>query len=232
MALPGSYDFARTAWFAGIGGVGRAIGPVTVLEGKAASGIDGTRHWLGRHIREQLPGPAGTIASTLANGDQNAIAEEDAEAMRRSGLAHLLSVSGLHITAVIGAAMLLTLRLLALSPQLAAPFAACSRDACVAMVAGEGRMVRVLATRSSAWLEWDDLVRSCAKADIVVSDRWLPDGCAPKWLKLDRKSLERTGGVSIYLGEAPRIDTVAERVGEHPWASSAEKAKKASRRGE
>src|SRR3546814_11111010 len=39
--------------------------------------------------------------------------------MRRSGLAHLLSISGLHVTAVVGFAMLLTMRLLALSPRLA-----------------------------------------------------------------------------------------------------------------
>ena len=39
----------------------------------------------------------------------------DAEAMRRSGLTHLLSVSGLHIAAAVGFAMLLSLRLLALS---------------------------------------------------------------------------------------------------------------------
>ena len=39
--------------------------------------------------------------------------------MRRSGLTHLLSVSGLHVTAVVGATMLLVLRLLALSPRLA-----------------------------------------------------------------------------------------------------------------
>ena len=37
--------------------------------------------------------------------------------MRRSGLTHLLSVSGLHIAAAVGAAMLLSLRLLALSPS-------------------------------------------------------------------------------------------------------------------
>ena len=42
--------------------------------------------------------------------------------MRRSGLAHLLSVSGLHIAAVVGAAMLLTLKLLALSERLALRF--------------------------------------------------------------------------------------------------------------
>src|SRR3546814_20824145 len=42
--------------------------------------------------------------------------------MRRSGLAHLLSVSGLHVTAVVGAVMLLTLKLLALSHTLALRF--------------------------------------------------------------------------------------------------------------
>uniref|UniRef100_UPI000A442277 ComEC/Rec2 family competence protein n=1 Tax=Sphingomonas sp. CCH9-H8 TaxID=1768772 RepID=UPI000A442277 len=55
----------------------------------------------------------------LVTGDRGAISEEDAEALRRSGLAHLLSVSGLHVTAVVGATMLLVLRLLALSPWLA-----------------------------------------------------------------------------------------------------------------
>lgn len=52
-------------------------------------------------------------------GDRGAIAEADEEAMRRSGLAHLLSISGLHVTAVVGFAMLLTMRLLALNRRLA-----------------------------------------------------------------------------------------------------------------
>ena len=64
-------------------------------------------------------GAEGGIAAALATGDQGGIPEADAEAMRRSGLAHLLSVSGLHLTAVVGAVMLLTLKLLALSPALA-----------------------------------------------------------------------------------------------------------------
>jgi competence protein ComEC len=81
----------------------------------------------------------------------------------------------------------------------------------------------VLATRSSAWLEWDDMVASCARADIAVSDRWLPRGCTPKWLKLDRKALERTGGIAIYLQGKPRVDTVAGEVGLHPWATAGRK---------
>jgi competence protein ComEC len=122
MALPGGHDFARDAWFQGIGGVGRAIGPVEVLEPSRGGGLDALRDRLGRHIRTHLPGASGGVATALATGDQAAIGEEDAEAMRRSGLAHLLSVSGLHIAAVVGAAMLLALKLLAVSERLALRF--------------------------------------------------------------------------------------------------------------
>jgi competence protein ComEC len=520
MVLPGTYDFARDAWFRGIGGVGRSFGPVELLSAGRSRGLDDVRERLGQHIRNRLPGSAGGIATALVTGDQNAVGEDDADAMRRSGLTHLLSVSGLHIAAVIAAAMLLTLKLLALSERLAlrfnlvllaavagaiagigytfltgaqvptvrscivallvlagialgrealsmrllsvaalailllkpeslagasfqlsfaavasiialhstawarrtfmrrdeglfarlmrgmagmlatglavevalvpfalyhfhkaglygiganlvaiplttfvimpfeagallldsvglgaplwfctglaidtllwiahavggaagavvtlasmpgwafgamvagglwlalwtgrarllglapfaigaaaaaaaptpdllvtgdgmhlavvasdgtprilrnrtgdfmrdvfaessgfdgdpavleeAPFASCSRDSCVADVVRRGRSWRVLATRSSAWLEWDDMVRWCAQSDIAVSDRWLPRGCSPKWLKLDRDSLGRTGGVAIYLGENPQVATVAEELGQHPWAT-------------
>jgi competence protein ComEC len=524
MALPGTYDFARDAWFKQIGAVGRALGPVELLAPGDSNGLNEVRERLGRHIREELPGAAGGIATALANGDQNAVGKDDADAMRRSGLTHLLSVSGLHIAAAIGAAMLLTLKLLALSERLAlrfnlvlvaagvgaiagvaytlltgaqvptvrscivallvlagialgrealsmrllavaalaillikpeslagasfqlsfaavgsiialhstqwarqtfmkrdervfarigrallamlatglvveialiplalyhfhraglygiganliaiplttfvimpleasallldavgfgaplwyltglaidallwiarsvgnasgavvtlaqmpgwafglivagglwlclwtsrwrlagivplaigaagaaaapvpqllvtgdgthlavvaedgtprilrnrsgdfirqvfaesagfdgdpdvleeAPFAACSRDACVANVHSAGRNWRVLATRSTAWLDWRDLVQACSAADIVVSDRWLPRGCTPKWLRLDRRSLGRTGGVVIYLGPNPRVVTVAETTGQHPWATASTK---------
>ena len=519
MVLPGTYDFARDAWFRGIGGVGRSFGPVELLSAGRSRGLDDVRERLGGHIRDRLPGSSGGIATALATGDQNAVDEDDADAMRRSGLTHLLSVSGLHIAAVIAAAMLLTLKLLALSERLAlrfnlvlvaagtgaiagigytlltgaqvptvrscivallvlagialgrealsmrllsvaalailllkpeslagasfqlsfaavtaiialhstgwarrtfmrrdeamfarlmrglggmlatglaveialipfalyhfhkaglygiganlvaiplttfvimpleagallldavglgaplwfctglaidvllwiahtvgeasgavatlasmpgwafgamivgglwlalwtsryrllglapfavgamaaaaaptpdllvtgdgkhlavvgedgtprilrnrtgdfmrdvfaesagfdgdptvleeAPFAACSKDSCIADVRKDGRSWSVLATRSSAWLEWSDMVRWCTMSDIVVSDRWLPRGCSPKWLKLDRDSLSRTGGVAIYLGENPRVATVAQELGQHPWA--------------
>jgi len=61
---------------------------------------------------------------------------------------------------------------------------------------------------------------ACSSADIAVSDRRLPRGCNPRWLKLDREALGRTGGVAIYLGDKPRVDTVADRTGAHPWAET------------
>lgn len=117
-AVPGAYDFERVAWFSGLGATGKGFAPVEILTPGAASGAD-LRARLSSHIQSRISGSGGGIASALATGDQGAIAEEDSEAMRRSGLAHLLSVSGLHVTAVTAAAMLLVLRLLALSPTLA-----------------------------------------------------------------------------------------------------------------
>jgi len=117
-AVPGAYDYARVAWMTGIGATGRGFAPVTVvMAGERPGGA--LRARLARHIQQRLGGARGGVAASLATGDQGAIPEPDAEAMRRSGLAHLLSVSGLHITAVVSATMLIVLRLLALSPTLA-----------------------------------------------------------------------------------------------------------------
>jgi competence protein ComEC len=76
----------------------------------------------------------------------------------------------------------------------------------------------LLATRSKTLIDWDSFTRACSEADIIVSDRRMPRGCESRWLKLDAPALRQTGGVAIYLGARSRIDTVAERVGAHPWS--------------
>ena len=99
-------------------------------------------------------------------------------------------------------------------------FARCSRDACIADIVEGGHAWRLLAIRSRNQIDWVT-TRACADADIVVADRWLPKGCVPRWLKLDRQALERTGGVAIYLREEPRVESVTARLGAHPWRSAA-----------
>ena len=116
-AVPGAYDYARVAWFTGIGATGRGFAPVVMLT--PSRGQSGLRTRLGAHITQRIAGSAGGIASALATGDTGAITQTDADAMRAAGLAHLLSVSGLHITAVVTATMVIVLRLLALVPALA-----------------------------------------------------------------------------------------------------------------
>ena len=115
--VPGAYDFRRVAWFDRLGATGKGIAPVTIVS--PGTGSNGLRAALSAHIQSRIPGSGGGIAAALAAGDEGAISQEDAEAMRRSGLAHLLSVSGLHITAVVAATIWAMTRLLALWPWLA-----------------------------------------------------------------------------------------------------------------
>lgn len=117
--LPGAYDFARAAWFQRLAATGSVLGPVEVQNPGVSGTLDPLRRSLSAHVRERLSGSPGGIAAAFASGDRGGIAAADEEAMRDSGLTHLLSVSGLHVSAVIGAAYLLAIRLLALWPWLA-----------------------------------------------------------------------------------------------------------------
>ncbi len=123
-AIPGGYDFARRAWFDGVGATGFPLGPLVITTpAPPPSGVlarlAAARALLTLRIRAAVPGEAGAIAAAFVTGDQGAIPEPTKQAMRDSGLAHLLSISGLHIAVVVGGTLFLVRRLLALSPFLA-----------------------------------------------------------------------------------------------------------------
>ena len=77
MVLPDGHDFARDAWFLGLGAVGKTLGDVMVLKAAAPSGLDELRSRLDAHIQQSLPGPSGTIATAFVSGNQNAISKDD-----------------------------------------------------------------------------------------------------------------------------------------------------------
>ncbi|MDT0507985.1 ComEC/Rec2 family competence protein [Novosphingobium sp. MMS21-SN21R] len=118
--LPGGYDFARTAWFGGIAATGSAISPVEVLQtSDRGVTLRGMQSGLADHVRSMLAGSPGNIAAAFASGDRGAIAVTDEEAMRDAGLTHLLSISGLHVSALIGAVYWIIARVLSLFPWIA-----------------------------------------------------------------------------------------------------------------
>jgi competence protein ComEC len=118
--LPGGYDFARAAWFSGISATGSALGKVDIITpAPGTSWLAQLQHRLSAHVRAQIAGSAGGIAAAFASGDRGGISAADEQAMRDAGLTHLLSVSGLHVSAVIAVAYVVALRLLALFPALA-----------------------------------------------------------------------------------------------------------------
>lgn len=117
--LPGGWDMQRDAYFSGLGATGYALGPIEVLAHDPPEGLDGLMRRLAQRIAERItvaiPGSSGAIAVGILVGSQTGIAPADMIAFRDSGLAHLLSVSGLHLTIVIGFSMIAVRFLLSLS---------------------------------------------------------------------------------------------------------------------
>lgn len=126
-AMPGAFDFARFAWFRQLGAIGSALGPVTVMEpgavggwkGEATIAINDIRHAMTARILAVLPGDRGAVTAALTTGDQMPISQPMMQAYRDSGLAHILSISGLHITMAAGLVFVGLRGLLALFPPLA-----------------------------------------------------------------------------------------------------------------
>ena len=105
-AMPGAFDFAQYAYFKSLGGVGYAVRKPQLIDPILDSGLNTAiarfRQSLTERIMSGLPGVAGSLAAALITGERGSIPEDILSAMRDSGLAHLLAISGLHIGLVAG----------------------------------------------------------------------------------------------------------------------------------
>ena len=165
-AVPGGYDFAFRAWFQGIGATGYALGEVALLApAPPAHGIaarfDAFRDRLTRRIQSTVGGAEGAVSAALVTGDRDAIPERVNDDMRDAGLAHLLSISGLHIAVVIGGMMWTVRKLLCLSPWIALRWPVKAIAALVAALAGIAYTVLAGAEVPT--------VRSCLAAIVVLA---------------------------------------------------------------
>jgi competence protein ComEC len=103
--MPHGFDFARQSYFDGLGAVGYIISDLEAVEGDSARSagskvslwIVRARGQLAKRIREGLPGDRGALAAALITGDRSGIPPDKVDALRNSGLAHLLAISGLHM---------------------------------------------------------------------------------------------------------------------------------------
>lgn len=126
-ALPGDYDFARAAYFQRLGAVGYALArperdealgqAPLMLRGQAAIGR--LRQAISERVRQGLPGETGAIADALITGERGGISAATNAAYRASGLFHILSISGLHMTIMAGAVFLALRLVLAAIPPIA-----------------------------------------------------------------------------------------------------------------
>jgi competence protein ComEC len=102
---PGAYDFARALWFKGIGATGFALGTMRQIPAQGArqwnqwavETVESIRHHLSARIKAAVSPQNGAVATAFLTGERTAIDEEMQTAFRDSSLAHLLSISGLHM---------------------------------------------------------------------------------------------------------------------------------------
>ena len=118
-ASPGAYDFARDAFFDSVGGVGLALGPPEpwTPDGAApwrlrlAMAVNALRWDLTQRIVQTLGTESGGLAAAMATGEQAFIPREQVDDLRAAGLAHIISISGVHM-AIVGGFTFAGLRLL------------------------------------------------------------------------------------------------------------------------
>ena len=127
--LPGGYDFARDAYFAGVGAVGSTLGAIAVLppptdatwRQRVGAAIDHARNRLALRVNAIIGGDEGAIAAAMVTGKRDFLSNDAKDLIREAGIFHIITISGVQMTLVAGIFFVVARRLLALSPTLGAP---------------------------------------------------------------------------------------------------------------
>ncbi|WP_273720356.1 MULTISPECIES: ComEC/Rec2 family competence protein [unclassified Bartonella] len=121
---PGGYDFSFHNYFKGIGAQGVYLGePIKIsvsqsnkIFNRVLQKIENLRNNITQRIHKAMDGEKGNVAAALITGQRAGISNETNEALRAAGLAHILSISGLHM-ALLSSIVLVSIRgFLALFP--------------------------------------------------------------------------------------------------------------------
>ena len=125
--VPGGFQFQRALYFGGIGATGFAVGrwqsepnaaPLS-WRARAHAWTETLRRKIGDRIAQAIPNEHGAVAAALIDGEQSAIPDDLQEAYRVAGIAHLLSISGVHMSLLAAIVFLVVRRGTALWPWLA-----------------------------------------------------------------------------------------------------------------
>lgn len=132
-AAPGAYDFARDAWFEGLGGVGLSMRDpvITYLPDppwpvRMEMAMNATRWKIAKGLAHDIhsvlgadDGGAAGLAAAVTTSHQDWLAADHRDDLRASGLAHMLAIAGLHTAALTGFAFFFVRLLVAACPWLA-----------------------------------------------------------------------------------------------------------------
>ncbi|MBN9236250.1 MULTISPECIES: ComEC/Rec2 family competence protein [Phyllobacteriaceae] len=126
---PNGYDFSFESFFDGIGATGFFMGKPKLVTpandampvmARLSVAVETARETIAARIRATIGGAEGEIAAALIVGVRAGIPEPVNEAMRRTGIYHIISISGLHMALVAGTVMALLRGTFALFPDFSA----------------------------------------------------------------------------------------------------------------
>ena len=119
---PGGFDYARMQYFSSIGAGGRMIGAPSLEERSVPWQFEYRRFFrslraaISTRIIAVIPGAVGHLADSMVSGERSGIPSEMNISLQISGLAHIISISGLHMSLVAGGVFWAVRALLALIP--------------------------------------------------------------------------------------------------------------------
>lgn len=119
---PGAFDFQRFSYFKQIGAFGFAYRDPVVIktaDDNFSLWLEHLRQYVGERIIKAMPAREAGIANALMTGERAAISEQDNQEMRDSGIFHIISISGLHISMIAGVVFFAVRFLMALFPTFA-----------------------------------------------------------------------------------------------------------------
>ena len=115
-STPSGFDFSRTLYFRQIGAIGSAAGDLKILKQSDSSTV---RSAINKKIDNVMPADTAGVAKALITGSTKGIPSDVVQNYRDAGIAHILSVSGLHMSLLAGLVFAVARTLLALIPAAA-----------------------------------------------------------------------------------------------------------------
>lgn len=124
--MPGGFDFQRHMYFLRIGALGFAYKAPEIIPQRPGDTAGGMSRWIetfrqkhALHVREVVQEPEASIVSALLLGERAGIPEDTWQDIRAAGLAHVISISGLHIGLIAGGIFFFTRLGMAMVPRFA-----------------------------------------------------------------------------------------------------------------
>lgn len=120
--MPEGYDYRRASFFQGIGATGWIDEIISIHHPPSKSSwlaLQSCRQFINESLLHLVPGESSAIAAALVTGERGYIRDDIRQAYTDAGIAHVLAISGLHLSLIAGIVFMVIRRGLSFSIRIA-----------------------------------------------------------------------------------------------------------------